>query len=68
MACRSPARRSTAWKNLHAITGESELIVPGARGARPAPVSDAPLRRLGYKKDEMTSRGAASSILNECGL
>jgi integrase len=61
-------------RNLRAIAGESELIVPGARG-RGRPLSEntlnAALRRLGYTKDEMTSHGfraAASSILNECGL
>ncbi len=61
-------------KNLRAITGASQLIVPGARG-RGRPLSEnslnAALRRLGYTKEEMTAHGfraAASSILNECGL
>jgi integrase len=61
-------------KILRAVAGESELIVPGARG-RGRPLSEntlnAALRRLGYTKDEMTAHGfraAASSILNECGL
>jgi integrase len=60
-------------RNVRAIVGESELIVPGARG-RGRPLSEntlnASLRRLGYSKDEMTAHGfraAASSILNECG-
>jgi integrase len=60
-------------RNVRAIVGESELIVPGARG-RGRPLSEntlnASLRRLGYTKDEMTAHGfraAASSILNECG-
>jgi len=64
----------SALKSLRAITGESELIVPGARG-RGRPLSEntlnAALRRLGYTKDEMTAHGfraVASSILNECGL
>ena len=61
-------------KNLRALTGKSELIVPGARG-RGRPLSEntlnAALRRLGYTKDEMTAHGfraAASSILNESGF
>lgn len=61
-------------KNLRALTGKSELIVPGARG-RGRPLSEntlnAALRRLGYTKDEMTAHGfraAASSILNESGI
>ena len=64
----------TALKNLRAITGEADLILPGARG-RGRPLSEntlnAALRRLGYTKDEMTAHGfraAASSILNESGL
>ncbi len=64
----------TALKNLGAITGTADLILPGARG-RGRPLSEntlnAALRRLGYTKDEMTAHGfraAASSILNECGL
>ncbi|MGA7196948.1 tyrosine-type recombinase/integrase [Roseiarcus sp.] len=73
---RIPLARQTiaAFKNLRAITGEAELILPGARG-RGRPLSEntlnAALRRLGYTKDEMTSHGfraAASSILNESGL
>jgi len=73
---RVPLARQTidVLKNLRALTGESELIVPGARG-RGRPLSEntlnAALRRLGYTKDEMTAHGfraAASSILNECGL
>src|SRR5262249_1089225 len=59
--------------NLRAITGETELILPGMRG-RGRPMSEntlnAALRRLGYRKDEMTAHGfraAASSILNESG-
>jgi integrase len=59
---------------LRELTGCAPLILPGARG-RARPLSEntlnAALRRLGYKKDEMTSHGfhaAASSILNECGL
>ncbi len=73
---RVPLARQTipVLKNLHAITGQAELILPGARGGG-RPLSEntlnAALRRLGYTKDEMTAHGfraAASSILNECGL
>jgi integrase len=69
------ARQTTSvLKNLRAITGEAELVLPGMRGRR-RPLSEntlnAALRRLGYSKDEMTAHGfraAASSILNESGL
>lgn len=73
---RVPLARQTiaVLKNLSAITGEAELILPGLRG-RGRPISNnafnAALRRLGYTKDEMTAHGfraAASSILNESGL
>jgi integrase len=73
---RIPLARQTiaVLKNLHAITGVTELILPGMRG-RSRPLSEntlnAALRRLGYSKDEMTAHGfraAASSILNESGL
>jgi integrase len=73
---RIPLARQTiaALKNLRAITGEAELILPGMRG-RGRPLSEntlnAAMRRLGYAKDEMTAHGfraAASSILNESGL
>jgi integrase len=73
---RIPLARQTiaVLKNLRAITGEAELILPGMRG-RGRPLSEntlnAALRRLGYAKDEMTAHGfraAASSILNESGL
>jgi integrase len=64
----------TVLKNLRAITGDAELVLPGMRG-RGRPLSEntlnAALRRLGYAKDEMTAHGfraAASSILNESGL
>jgi integrase len=80
MKMRRPHRIPLAWqtitvlKNLRAITGQAELILPGMRG-RGRPLSEntlnAALRRLGYAKDEMTAHGfraAASSILNECGL
>jgi integrase len=73
---RNPLARQTivVLKNLRAITGQAELILPGMRG-RGRPLSEntlnAALRRLGYAKDEMTAHGfraAASSILNESGL
>lgn len=73
---RVPLARQTAnvLKNLSAITGEAELVLPGMRG-RGRPLSEntlnAALRRLGYSRDEMTAHGfraAASSILNESGL
>jgi integrase len=73
---RVPLARQTinVLKNLRAITGEAELILPGMRG-RGRPLSEntlnAALRRLGYTKDAMTARGfraAASSNLNESGL
>jgi integrase len=73
---RIPLARQTivVLKNLRAITGQAELILPGMRG-RGRPLSEntlnAALRRLGYAKDQMTSHGfraAASSILNESGM
>jgi integrase len=73
---RIPLTRQTiaVLKNLRSITGEADLILPGARG-RGRPLSEntlnAALRRLGYTKDEMTAHGfrtAASSILNESRL
>jgi integrase len=73
---RIPLARQTiaVLGNMHTITGQAELIVPGMRG-RGRPLSEntlnAALRRLGYTKDEMTAHGfraAASSILNESGL
>ena len=73
---RIPLARQTilVLKDLQDITGEADLILPGARG-RGRPLSEntlnAALRRLGYTKEEMTSHGfraAASSILNESGL
>jgi integrase len=72
---RVPLARQTmnVLKNLRAITGDAELILPGMRG-RGRPLSEntlnASLRRLGYAKHEMTAHGfraAASSILNESG-
>jgi integrase len=72
---RIPLARQTiaVLRNLLAIVGEAELILPGMRG-RGRPLSEntlnAALRRLGYTKDQMTAHGfraAASSILNESG-
>jgi integrase len=63
-----------ALKNLRAIAGKADLLLPGARACG-RPLSEntlnAALRRLGYTKDEMTAHGfraTASSILNESGL
>jgi integrase len=72
---RVPLARQTieVMKRLREITGGAALILPGARG-RGRQLSEntlnAALRRLGYKKDEMTAHGfrsAASSLLNESG-
>jgi integrase len=72
---RVPLARQTIelLKLLREITGGAALILPGARG-RGRQLSEntlnAALRRLGYKKDEMTAHGfrsAASSLLNESG-
>ena len=66
--------RDGVLKELEAIAGNSQLILPGMRGlGRPLSENtlNAALRRLGYTKDEMTAHGlraAASSILNESGL
>jgi integrase len=72
---RIPLARQTlnVLKNTRVINPDAELILPGMTG-RSRPLSEntlnAPLRRLGYGKDEMTAHGfraAASSILNESG-
>jgi integrase len=59
---------------LRGIVRQSRYLFPSLRSAD-RPMSEntlnAALRRLGYKKDEMTAHGfraAASSILNESGL
>ena len=59
---------------LHAFTGNGDLVFPSAR-ARVAPISDAAplaaLRRMGYGKDTMTLHGfraMASTRLNELGF
>ncbi len=59
--------------DLRGITGAGRFLFPSARSAD-RPMSEntinAALRRLGFKKDEMTGHGfrsAASSILNESG-
>lgn len=59
--------------NLHAYTGDGELLFPGLRG-KGKPISEntlnAALRRMGYNKNEVVSHGfraTASSLLNESG-
>jgi integrase len=63
----------TVLRNVHAISGDAELILPGVRG-RNRSLSEntfnSALRRHGYSKEEMTAHGfrsAASSVLNESG-
>jgi integrase len=58
---------------INAITGSGRFLFPSVRSAD-CPMSEntinAALRRLGFKRDEMTAHGfrsAASSILNESG-
>lgn len=60
-------------KDLHPITGDHPLIFPSIRTWQ-KPISDntlnAALRRLGYRKDEVTAHGfraTASTLLNESG-
>lgn len=60
-------------RELHALTGGSRYVFPGAR-SNGRPMSEntvnAALRRLGYSKDEMTGHGfrsMASTLLNEQG-
>jgi integrase len=59
---------------LRRLSGNYEFLFPSAR-SHTQPISEntlnVALRRLGYKKDEMTAHGfrsAASSMLNESGL
>lgn len=61
-------------KDLHTITGNGSLALPGIRTAR-QPMSEntlnAALRRMGYAQDEATSHGfraTASTLLNKSGL
>jgi integrase len=61
-------------RDLQTITGTGRFLFPSVRSAK-RPMSEntinAALRRLGFKRDEMTAHGfrsAASSILNESGL
>ena len=60
-------------RNLYEITGGSRYLFPSVRSAdryMSENTINAALRRLGFKKDEMTGHGfrsAASSILNESG-
>ena len=61
-------------KELHAYTGNGELLFPSAR-ALTTPISDAAplaaLRRMGYAKETMTLHGfraMASTRLNELGF
>ncbi len=60
-------------KELHALTGRSQFVFPGAR-TNGRPMSEnavlGALRRLGFSKDEMTGHGfrsMASTLLNEQG-
>ena len=60
-------------RELQPLTGKDRYVFPGLRG-RDRPMSEntvnAALRRLGYRKDEMTGHGfrsMASTILNEQG-
>lgn len=66
-----PLQAIAILKDLHAFTGQGELVFPGTRSAL-RPISEntlnAALRRLGYGKDEVTSHGfraSASTLLNE---
>jgi integrase len=61
-------------RELEGITGRGKFLFPSARSAARCMSENTingALRRLGFKKDEMTGHGfrsAASSILNESGL
>jgi integrase len=61
-------------RDLQAITGGGKYLFPSVRSAARCMSENtinAALRRLGFKKDEMTGHGfraAASSMLNESGL
>jgi integrase len=61
-------------RDLKAITGGGKFLFPSVRSAdrcMSENTINAALRRLGFKKDEMTAHGfrsAASSMLNESGL
>jgi integrase len=60
-------------RELHALTGRSKFVFPGARtNGRPMSENtvNAALRRLGYGTDDMTGHGfrsMASTLLNEQG-
>jgi integrase len=61
-------------RDLKAITGSGRFLFPSVRSpdrSMSENTINAALRRLGFKKDEMTAHGfrsAASSMLNESGL
>jgi integrase len=61
-------------RELLTITGRGRFLFPSIRSSvrcMSENTINAALRRLGFKKDEMTGHGfrsTASSILNECGL
>ena len=61
-------------RELQTITGHGKFLFPSIRSAARCMSENtinAALRRLGFKKDEMTGHGfrsAASSMLNESGL
>lgn len=77
---RRPHRHSLARQplallaDLKRITGDGRLLFPGTRSAQ-RPISEntlnAAMRRLGFRKDEVTAHGfraTASTLLNESGL
>ena len=68
-----PPQAIAVLQQLHQITGDGTLAIPGVRSVR-QPMSEstlnAALRRLGYSKEEATAHGfraTASTLLNESG-
>ncbi len=69
-----PKAAIATLKELKALTGHGELLLPSIRSAK-KPISDAAfnaaLRRMGFTSEEMTSHGfraTFSTIANESGL
>lgn len=69
-----PAASITILKELKALTGYGELVLPSIRSVK-KPISDATfnaaLRRMGFTGEEMTSHGfraTFSTLANESGL
>lgn len=69
-----PKAAVVKFKELKALTGSGELILPSLRSVK-RPVSDATftaaLRRMGFAKEEMTAHGfraTFSTLANESGL